>query len=113
MEKIKVDNIDPQEIVRIMTSLNWTLLQQNYIDCPPWPDIGMPKEKFLKQFGLSSLIPEEPKESISILDYYSKKNMQFPEQMMKYSWFEQIAPDFIKYFWAHHKYMLFIPNSGK
>ncbi|MCD4818821.1 MAG: methyltransferase domain-containing protein [Candidatus Cloacimonetes bacterium] len=113
MEKINIDNIAPSKIIKIMRSLNWTLLQQNYIDCPPWPDIGMPKEKFLRQFGLSKLISDKPKESISILDYYSMKNMQFPEQMMKYSWFERIAPDFIKQFWAHHKYLLFIPNPRK
>ena len=111
---LREENIDPFRIKRIMKNLNWTLLKSDYIDCPPWPDIGMPKEKFLKKIGLRWLLPKkiEPS-SRTILDYYSGKNPEFEKTMLKHAWFEQKAPGLIKKFWAHHRFFLFIPPKNE
>jgi hypothetical protein len=45
---LKEENILPKNIKKEMKNNGWLLIDSNYIDCPPWPDIGMPKEKFLK-----------------------------------------------------------------
>lgn len=102
--------IIPKNFTKIMLALGWKLMEQNYIDCPPWPDIGMSKEKFLAKFGLKWLIREsdEKKAPLTIMDYYSGKNEQFPDKMMQHYWFENKAPRFIKMFWAHHRYFIFV-----
>ena len=111
---LKEKNIFPGEIKKHMKELNWQLIDHKFIDCPPWPDIGMPKEKFLKIFGLEWLLPKKKEKlPLSIIDYYSGKNPDFAEEMMQHAWFEKKAPNFIKRFWAHHQYMLFIPNNEK
>lgn len=109
---LKEEHILPKNIKYEMKNLNWTLIDSKFIDCPPWPDIGMPKEKFLKIFGLQWLLKEEKnKEPLTILDYYSGKNREFADQMMEQFWLEKILPEFLKRFWAHHRYFLFIPNK--
>ena len=91
-----------------MKNLEWRMFESNFIDCPPWPDIGMPKEKFLKIFHLQWLVTKEKHQSFSIMDYYSGKDPYFPQKMMKYYWFEKKAPFPIKYFWAHHRFLMFL-----
>jgi len=110
---LKEENILPRNIKREMKNNNWMLIDNNYIDCPPWPDIGMPKEKFLKIFGLSWLIKKKEHIPMTIMDYYSGKDPDFPEKMMSHSWFEKKAPKILKTFWAHHKYFLFIPEKRR
>jgi len=110
-EQIKEENILPKNIKHEMKNNNWVLIDSNYIDCPPWPDIGMPKAKFLKSLGLNWLIKEKEHEPISIIKYYRDDDPDFKEKMLKHYWFEKIAPKFIKFFWAHHKYFLFVPKS--
>lgn len=110
---LKEENILPRNIKREMKKKGWMLIDSNYIDCPPWPDIGMPKEKFLKIFGLSWLIQKKKSIPMTILDYYSGKDPDFPEKMMSHFWFEKKAPKLLKAFWAHHRYFLFIPIKRK
>jgi len=110
-ESLIEKNIIPKNVKNMMKELDWMLIDENYIDCPPWPDIGMPKDKFLKIFKLDWLLKNKTHESVSIMDFYSGKNENFEEQMLSYSWFERNVPDFIKYFWAHHRYFLFIPKT--
>ena len=111
--QLKEENIIPENFIRELKKLGWMLIDNKFIDCPPWPDIGMSKEKFLKIFGLHNLLKKKKHTPISIMDYYSGKSPQFPEEMMKYYRFEKKAPSFIKHFWAHHKYFLFIPAKEK
>ena len=104
-------NICPRNIKKEMKKNDWILIDRNYIDCPPWPDIGMPKENFLKIFGLNWLLKKKRPISMTIIDYYKGDDPKFPEKMLAHSWFEKKAPKFIKSFWAHHKYFLFIPEK--
>ncbi|OQX71978.1 MAG: hypothetical protein B6D62_00565 [Candidatus Cloacimonas sp. 4484_275] len=110
---LKEENIIPGNIIKILAEKGWDLLIKDYIDCPPWPDIGMPKKKFLKIFGLDWLIKEKVQAPVSIMDYYLGKDENFPEKMMRYYWLEKHAPNFVKMFWSHHKYLLFIPRKEK
>jgi len=109
---LKEEHILPKNIKNKMKELDWSLIDSKFIDCPPWPDIGMPKEKFLRIFGLQWLLKEEKnKDPLTILDYYSDKNPDFASEMMEYFWLEKKLPEFLKKFWAHHRYFLFIPNK--
>lgn len=107
---LKEEYILPKNIKKQMNELGWILLDSNFIDCPPWPDIGMPKEKFLKIFKAEKLLPQKKPEPISILDWYSDNDKNFEKKMLKYSWLEEKAPWIFKRFWAHHRYFCFIKN---
>ncbi|MDN5354874.1 MAG: hypothetical protein PWQ09_1630 [Candidatus Cloacimonadota bacterium] len=102
-------NIIPQNFVPLFQQRDWKLTESNYIDCPPWPDIGMPKLEFLKKMKLDKILKTKS-ESISILGYYQDKDPYFAYKMLKYSWLENYAPKFFKSIWAHHKFYLFVPQ---
>lgn len=104
------ESIIPKKIIKSMNSNSWKLLDKNYIDCPPWPDIGMAKEDFLKMCRLGFLVRKDKRQIpfYSIMDYYSGEKTSFKEEMLKFMWFEKMAPKFIKFFWAHHKFLVFI-----
>ncbi len=106
--------IVPKRIIAQMKGLNWKLREWDYVDCPSWPDIAMKKEDFLAMLHMTWLLKFLNKEGgepafYSIMDYYSGKNPDFDQEMLKYAWVEKYAPRFIKFFWAHHKYFLFEP----
>lgn len=98
---LKEEHIFPESIKKSMADSGWELRESNYIDCPPWPDIGMAKKKFLSLFCLGWLIKDEKNKPLCILDYYTDKDPLFREKMMKYYFFEKKAPSFIKKLWAH------------
>lgn len=108
---LKEENIIPKNFKPIMQDLGWELLTWSYFDCPPWPDIGMAKEDFLKKFGLSFLVKEkldaEPKKALTILDYWRDIDKGFKDKMLSYYWLEKYAPACFKAIWAHHKYYVF------
>ncbi len=108
---LKEDHIKPRTFDPIMKKLGWTPVDRNFIDCPPWPDIGMPKAKFLQKFGLGFLVKEEKPEPITILDFFSGKDPLFEEKMLRYAWFERLAPWIVKRFWAHHRYVLYLKDN--
>jgi len=104
-------HIDPRTIIYLMRNNGWKLVEQNFIDCPPWPDIGMNKELWLAK--LLGRQPEEPKPTpnpVSILPYYRGQEPAFEPRMLNLSWLERYAPNWFKRFWAHHLYLLFIPE---
>jgi len=108
---LKEENIFPESIKKAMADSGWKLKDSNYIDCPPWPDIGMAKKKFLSIFYLGWLVKEQ-KNTLSIMDYYTGKDPGFYDKMMKYYFFEKKAPSFIKKLWAHHRYFLYVPPTS-
>ncbi|HRY84003.1 MAG TPA: hypothetical protein P5533_05170 [Candidatus Cloacimonadota bacterium] len=107
-------HIDPALIIHLMRKQGWRMQESDYFDCPPWPDIGMSKEDFLVQrFGLKWPFPKKPesKEVLSILSYYRGEDLEFRERMLKYYGFEHYAPRWLKKAWAHHFYMVFVPDA--
>lgn len=109
-EDINEEYIKPKYFTKILNNLGWILLRDDFIDCPPWPDIGMPKEKFLNKFGIK-MNSNNNSEPLSIIDYYNDQKPDFADNMLKYYWFEQNVPNIIKKFWAHHHYYIFVPNK--
>ncbi|MCB5270803.1 MAG: class I SAM-dependent methyltransferase [Candidatus Cloacimonetes bacterium] len=107
-------HIDPKSIVWLMQKEGWKLVKQGYIDCPPWPDIGMSKEDFFAEKlgrARSGSVPQ-PKEiesPLSIMPYYQGKDPEFERRMLRLYPFELLAPRFFKRMWAHHYYLLFQP----
>lgn len=111
---LKEASIVPKSIVASMEACQWKLVEWDYIDCPPFPDIAMKKEDFLKLVHAQWLLKFFRKKGgepayYSIMDYYTGKNPNFEQDMLRHAWVETYAPRFIKYFWAHHKYLLFEP----
>ncbi|PKN78855.1 MAG: hypothetical protein CVU48_07140 [Candidatus Cloacimonetes bacterium HGW-Cloacimonetes-1] len=125
---IQIRNIDPDQFVSRLYTLNWKLVQTSLIDCPPWPDIGMNIEDFLAKHCMlcklylylknklnlpgsgSCKIPQPATKIISILDYYNGNDPDFVRRMMRYSWLERYLPEFIAKYWAHHRYFIFVPR---
>jgi len=105
------EHIKAQTFIPIMEKQGWKCIKWDFIDCPPWPDIGMPKEKFLSLFGLQWLLPTRKPTPISIMDYYRGEDPEFPDAMRTRAWLERMAPSLFKRFWAHHRYYLFIPED--
>jgi SAM-dependent methyltransferase len=106
--------IVPQTIIAQMEQLKWKLVAWDYIDVPPFPDIAMKKEDFVKLLRLEWLLRFLKKQGgkpafYSIMDYYTGKNPDFEQEILKHAWVERSAPRFIKSFWAHHKYFVFEP----
>lgn len=109
------ENINAEAIVQLMSRHGWQMIKKSYIDCPPWPDIGMNKELFIKRLlhmkardTKEILTPINP---ISILPYYKGIDSSFETRMMRYSFIEAIAPVIFKKYWAHHQYLAFIPKE--
>nr|MDK2851391.1 hypothetical protein [Candidatus Cloacimonadota bacterium] len=114
--ELKLQHIDTQSIVYLMKKNGWSLVKSDYIDCPPWPDIGMSKEDYLARLlgkkVLQNSIPEREdnhSKALSILPYYRGEDPDFEKRMLRFYPFEMLAPHFVKRFWAHHYYMLFKP----
>ncbi len=109
---LKISNIDPPSIISILNNEGWELENSGYFDCPPWPDIGMTKEELLGKW-FPRFFPKSPGASakdgsnLSIVDYYNGKDPEFNSKMIRYQWFEKIAPVAIKRIWAHHFHMVF------
>jgi SAM-dependent methyltransferase len=116
---LKIGNIDPPSIIRILQGLGWELSTSGYFDCPPWPDIGMTKEellgKWLPACPMGKCLSRPKKqagEQISILSYYSGRDPGFADRMLHYQWFEKVSPVWVKRMWAHHFHMVFEPRQG-
>jgi SAM-dependent methyltransferase len=113
--ELKDENISTKELSRHMCSLGWNPAESGYIDVPPWPDIGMKKEDFLKLFRLAFLAPDRTDETdrpLTIMNYYTGSDPGFLARMLKYHWFERRVPNVIKLVWAHHHYLLFEPRAS-
>lgn len=112
--QLKPEYIDPFSIIYLMQRHGWQLIEQDYIDCPPWPDIGMSKEDFAKSIFKQSQLSENHTEvkaetALSILPYYKGEDPDFAARMLRFYPFEKLAPRCFKRYWAHHKYLLFTP----
>ncbi|HHV36753.1 MAG TPA: class I SAM-dependent methyltransferase [Candidatus Cloacimonetes bacterium] len=101
-------HINPESLIYLMKKKGWELIESDYIDCPPWPDIGMNKEDFIhEKFGIKLPESEKPKEKLSILPYYQGEDPDFEMRMMRLFPFERTMPQWFKRIWAHHRYFLF------
>lgn len=105
--------ITPLRIEKIVEGLGWELSEKGRFDAPPWPDIAMNKEDFLRKLGFKSYARRLGKgfteeNRCCILDYYSGRKKEMKRKMGKYAFLEN-SPYPVKAFWAHHTYLLFTP----
>jgi len=111
---LKEEYIIPERFSHELSQYGWIVVKQGYIDCPLWPDIGMSKEAFLRKIHLSWLVflfgsKKREKKSMSILDFYDNTDTQLQKKMSRLEIFEKYLPSFLKRFWAHHRYYIFLP----
>lgn len=107
-----INNIKHKRIRSVLTSLNWTIVENGFLDVPPWPDIAMKKEDLLRKFGLKKKddgIKDGEGECLCILDYFSGKNMEMEKEILKYNFLEN-SPRIIKSLWGHHRYYICEPE---
>ena len=113
-EILNLEYIRSSTIKNIMGQLNWMLIEQGYLDTPPWPDIAMNKEDLFGKLGIANILKTGKGENntnyISILDYFSGEKPEMEQQILKYDWLED-SPRFVQKFWAHHRYFIF--EKGK
>jgi SAM-dependent methyltransferase len=110
LKSIHLQNIKAVNLKRSFGSAGYRLVQSGYLDIPPWPDIAMKKEDMLKKIGLGSLVKESADERSfekkCIVNYFSGKNPDLENEIMKYSFLENV-PFPIKQIWGHHRFFIF------
>jgi hypothetical protein len=100
-------------IIKRLSQNGWLLEQDGYFDNPPWPDIAMARADILRSLGLRKLaakIEEEKDSSICILNFFNNKNPNMEKEILHFGFLEN-APRFIKKFWAHHRFLLFVRKN--
>ena len=110
---LKPGHIDLKSIKYLMQKNSWSLVEESYIDCPPWFDIGMSKELFFSKLThrkLDEVSITAPQKTVSILPYYQEEDPSFKSRMLRYDFVERYAPQLFKRLWAHHYYLLFTPQ---
>ncbi|OPX96106.1 MAG: biotin biosynthesis protein BioC [Syntrophorhabdus sp. PtaU1.Bin002] len=106
---------DPEQIVNIMDKLGWSTNERGYFDVPPWPDIAMKKEDFLRKIGFKKLAQKLEKgneQCLCILDYFNGNNRNMESEMLRHGFLEGF-PSIFKKFWAHHRYFIFVPRAQR
>lgn len=104
-----VDNINVDWIASCLTEHNWRLVETGFFDVPPFPDIAMKKEDFLKRLGMERVAKWMEKKEASgscILDHFTGRSPAMERQVMKFGFLEH-APAWFKRLWAHHRFLLF------
>lgn len=107
-------HIDDRVLTEKMAQHDWYVEQSGFLDTPPWPDIAMKKEDFLKKLSLSWLLRsgsgDQEHGRVSILDYFSGKSPDMEQKLMRYSFLED-GPKFIQRIWSHHRFLVFRPRQ--
>lgn len=104
----------PPEAQRALQALGWRLACSDLFDVPPWPDIAMGKEDLMEALGFPGLARQwrekkTPGGPLSILDGFlgRKDRTEFLDRVG----FLERAPLVFRRIWAHHRYLLFLPNG--
>lgn len=109
--ELHLGHIDPASIILLMRKAGWVIKSRGYIDCPPWPDIGMSKEQFLGRHLKMKTPPKNAVDKpISIIPYYQGMDDGFAASMRRFAFVEKMAPRWFKSHWAHHYHLLFSPT---
>jgi len=106
---------DPEQIMNIMDKLGWSTNERGYFDVPPWPDIAMKKEDFLRKIGFKKLAQKLEKgneQCLCILDYFNGNNRNMESEMLRHGFLEE-SPSIFKKLWAHHRYFVFVPRAQR
>jgi hypothetical protein len=108
----ELNNINTDWIVSCLAPSGWRMIKTGFFDVPPWPDIAMKKENMLRAVGLGRLAKSmeggngNGANGLCILDYFSGRTPGMEKDMLKYGLLED-SPDWIKKYWAHHRFLVF------
>jgi len=105
----ELNNINTDWITSTLVPCGWRMVKTGCFDVPPWPDIAMKKENVLKMVGLGWLaksMESSNGEGRCILDYFKGQSPTMEKDIMKYGFLEQ-SPNWLKKWWAHHRFLLF------
>ena len=104
-----LDSIRSDWMISSLAAHNWRLAEAGLFDVPPFPDIAMKKEDFLRRVGLNRLakwMEAKEGEGTCILDHFAGRSPAMERQVMKFGLLEQ-SPAWFKRLWAHHRFLLF------
>ena len=110
----KVDEgwVNMKRIKEVVESEGFRPVEEGFLDTPPWPDTVMPAAKLLEKLGIKSRRLRERFSGAAwnwnIVDYYAGKEPNLREKVMRYAFLEKTLPRFLKAFWAHHRFALFM-----
>lgn len=107
------NNINIAKIKKILLDNKWMVVENGFMDIPPWPDIAMKKEDLLQRIGMKRLaekLKNDEENYLCILDYFNGEKKEMDMEILKYSYLEN-SPLFFKKFWAHHQYLIFVPEK--
>jgi len=105
----ELNNINKDWITSTLAPCGWRMVKTGFFDVPPWPDIAMKKENVLKMVGLGWLaksMESSNGEGRCILDYFKGQSPAMEKDIMKYGFLER-SPNWLKKWWAHHRFLLF------
>lgn len=110
----KTSPLSPRFIRELMRKANWSLEESGFLDVPPWPDIGMPKENLFNKIGLRTYVRAlqkgvARKNRLCSLDYYTGKDRAMKRRIKRYAFLEN-GPAWLKRLWAHHHWQIFTPK---
>ncbi len=86
--------------------------QRGFLDVPPWPDIAMKKEDFIKKIGMGQSSSAGSVTRQAPVHFGLFRRARTGHGIKHHALFIiRGAPALIKMLWAHHRYLLFAPRS--
>lgn len=106
---------DMGRIRRELEAAGARVVAQGVLDVPPWPDTVMPATEVLRRLGIRSQRLHNrfsgDRWSWSTMDYYLGRAPELYDRVMRYAWLDRLPlPWQIKAVWAHHRYIVAIPE---
>ncbi|NOZ28177.1 MAG: class I SAM-dependent methyltransferase [Chloroflexi bacterium] len=102
-------------IRRLIEGAGARVVEQGVLDVPPWPDTVMPATEVLRRLGIrSSRLNARfsgDNWQWSTMAYYLGKEPDLYERVMRHAWLERAPlPWWVKAIWAHHRYLIAVPD---
>ena len=88
--------LDLATIRYLMKQNKWQLEDENYIDCPPWPDIGMKKELFLNRLLKKQEIQERRPNRLQFFPIIRKKTVNLRKRCLDTVLWKGLLPNSLK-----------------
>lgn len=106
------EHVNPQVFIPELEKQGFKLVDNGFIDCPPWPDTFMAKEDLAAKVGITLPRTLKPQKPLTIMDWYRGGDPGMQRKIMRYTFVETWAPDWFKGLWAHHRWYLFLKNEA-
>ena len=102
---------DVQLIRSTLEGQGYRVVEEGFMDIPPWPDTVMPVAQLLRKLGIRSQRLQSrfsgDSWQWSAMDYYLGRQPDLRQRVLRHSWLERSSlPGWLKGLWAHHRYVL-------